>query len=282
MDWIERLNSSIDYIEDHLTEKIDFEEIAKVALCSSYHFQRMFSYMAEMTISEYVRRRRMSKAAVELFDGEKVINVALKYGYDSPTAFSRAFKIVHKIAPSKIKSSQNLIKSFTPIRFAITIKGAMEMNYKLVRKEEFRVVGISKNIFQDFEKNFSIIPAMWDEAAKDGTLNKICSLIGEEPNAVLGISFCNDASQWKYAIAVRSNEAVKKPLMEFIVPAATWAVFRGEGPSKSIQELAMRVHTEWLPSSGYEFGNAPEIEVYYSPDPEDSTYELWLPVVTNC
>lgn len=140
MEWIDRLNGAIDYIEEHLCEEIDFESVARVAMCSSYHFQRMFSYMSEMTISEYIRKRRMSKAAVELALGEKVMDVALKYGYDSPTAFNRAFKSVHNVSPSEIKRSQNSIKSFTPIRFAITIKGAMEMNFKLVKKEAFRVV----------------------------------------------------------------------------------------------------------------------------------------------
>lgn len=120
---------------------------------------------------------------------------------------------------------------------------------------------------------------MWGKASQDGTLNKLCSLISNEPKAVLGMTICEDPKQWKYAIAVASDAKAESPIMEYIVPEATWAIFYGEGTNKSIQDLAMRIHTEWLPSSGYEFGNAPEIEVYYCPDPNNAKYEVWLPVV---
>lgn len=278
MDWIKRLNNAIDYIEEHLTEEIDFESVARVALCSSYHFQRMFSYMAEMTISEYIRRRRMSRAAVDLISGDKVIDVALKYGYGSPTAFNRAFKTIYNVSPSEMKNSQKVIKSFTPIRFAITIKGAEEMEFKLVKKDAFKVVGITENIQHDMEKNFAIIPAMWDKACKDGTINTLYENMKGEPAALLGISICNEP-QWRYAIAVPNDDKIVDKLTEITIPEATWAIFYGEGTNKSIQKLMMRVHTEWLPSSGYEFGNAPEIEVYYSADPNNAKYEIWLPVI---
>ncbi len=101
MEWIEGLNKSMNYIEEHLTEEIDYEQAAKLACCSTYHFQRMFAYMANLPLSEYIRRRRMSLAAVDLQNGDnKIIDVALKYGYNSPTAFNRAFQNIHGIAPS--------------------------------------------------------------------------------------------------------------------------------------------------------------------------------------
>lgn len=278
MDWIERLNSSIDYIEEHLTEEIDYESVAKVALCSSYHFQRMFSYMAEMTISEYIRRRKMSRAAVDLLSGEKVIDIALKYGYDSPTAFNRAFKSLHKVSPSELKSVKN-VKSFTPIRFAITIKGAEEMDFKLVKKEAFRVVGVAKDITKNVEENMAIISAMWGSECSNGLIGKLCGLMNTPQKGILGVLECGEG-QWQHAIAVASEDKIDNTLTEIIIPSATWAIFSGHGTYQSILKLMMRVHTEWLPSSGYDFGNAPEIKVYYySDDPTDTQYEIWLPVV---
>jgi AraC family transcriptional regulator len=123
MDWINRLNSAMNYIEEHLSEEIDYEEVARIACCSAFHFQRMFSYMADVPLSEYIRRRRMSLAAADLMNGEeKVIDIALKYGYDSPTAFNRAFQSIHGVAPSLIRSGGVAVKAFPPMSFLITIK----------------------------------------------------------------------------------------------------------------------------------------------------------------
>lgn len=157
MEWINRLNKTIRYMEEHLTEEIDYEQLAQIACCSPYHFQRMFAYMAEVPLSEYIRRRRMSLAAVDLQDKEaKIIDVAMKYGYTSPTAFNRAFQSVHGIAPSLIRERGTEIKSFPPISFTITIKGVEEMNYRIEQKEAFRIVGVSQPLYSEIEKNFEI------------------------------------------------------------------------------------------------------------------------------
>ena len=138
MEWIERLNNAVTYIEDNIKGDIDIDEASKIACCSTYHFQRMFAYIADVPLSEYVRRRRMSLAAVDLQNGdEKVIDVALKYGYDSPTAFTRAFKNVHGISPSQAKNEGSVLKAFPPISFKITIKGASEMNYRIEKKAKW-------------------------------------------------------------------------------------------------------------------------------------------------
>ena len=123
MDWTERFNEVIDYIEEHLTEDIDYGALARIALCSTYHFQRMFAYIAGVPLSEYIRRRRMSLAAVDLQSGERVIDVGLKYGYSSPTAFNRAFQSVHGVAPSALRSEGAGVKSFPPLRFKLTVRG---------------------------------------------------------------------------------------------------------------------------------------------------------------
>ena len=279
MEWIERLNKAIDYMEEHLTDEIDMAKVGQIACCSSYHFQRMFSYMAGIPLSEYVRRRKMSLAAVDLQGRDmKIIDVAEKYGYQSPTAFNRAFQSVHGIAPSAVKNEGVSVKSFPRIQFKITVKGVEEMNYRIETKDSFRIVGVSVPLHKDIEKNFTVIPPKWQEITMNGTLQKLIGMMDAEPKGVLGISTCNDTEPWRYYIAVSSSRE-REEFEEYQVPAATWAIFPGEGTNQSIQELERRIVTEWLPTSGYEYGNAPDVEVYLNPDPQNAKYEVWIPVV---
>jgi len=208
----------------------------------------------------------MSLAAVDLQSGnEKVIDISLKYGYDSPTAFNRAFKGVHGIAPSQAKEEGTILKAFPPISFKITIKGDSEMNYRIEKKESFRIVGVSEPLEAEIEKNFEIVP-------------KIAAIMDRVPMGMLGVSSCNESDNWRYYIAVASSQPIENTLEEYIVPSSLWAIFSGEGSSQSIQELEKRIITEWLPTSGYEYANAPDIEVYLNADPENAQYEVWIPV----
>lgn len=278
MEWIERLNEAIGYIEEHLTDEIDYKQLGRIACCSSYHFQRMFAYMAGVPLSEYIRRRRMSLAAVDLQAKDmKIIDVAGKYGYSSPTAFNRAFQSVHGIAPSAVKSEGIPVKSFPPVTFKITVKGVEEMNYRIETKEAFRIVGVSVPLYKEIEKNFTIIPPKWQEITENGTLQKLIGMMDTPPMGVLGVSTCNDAEEWNYYIAVSTSQ-MQEGLEEYMVPAATWAIFSGQGTNQSIQELEQRIVTEWLPTSGYEYGSAPDVEVYLNPDPQNAQYEVWIPV----
>ena len=278
MKWVEKLNQSMNYIEEHLTDEIDYEQLGRIACCSAYHYQRRFTYMAGITMAEYIRRRKMSLAAVDLQGGEaRIIDIAEKYGYRSPTAFNRAFQSFHGIAPSSVKNEGTSVKSFSPIVFKITVKGATEMNYKIEKKEAFRIIGISAPLDQEIENNFAVVPQMWQEASTNGTLQKLASMMDTPPMGLLGVSACNNEEQWKYYIAVSST----KPTGEFeqyTIPAATWAIFSGSGTNQSIQKLEQRIITEWLPTSGYEYANAPDIEVYLNPDPQNAQYEVWIPV----
>lgn len=277
MEWIERLNNAIAYIEENLTETIDYEQLGRIACCSAYHFQRMFAYMAGVPLSEYIRRRRMSLAAVELQGGEKIIDVAGKFGYNSPTAFNRAFQAVHGVAPSAVKNKGVAVKSFPPISFILSIKGAEEMKYRIETKEAFRIVGVSVPLHKEIEKNFQTIPSKWDEVAQNGTLQKLTGMMDTPPMGVLGVCACDNKEPWRYFIAVSTSKD-SDGLEEYTVPAATWAVFSGSGTGQSIQELERRIGTEWLPTSGYEYGNAPDIEVYLNADPQNAQYEVWIPV----
>lgn len=279
MDWIDRLNEAVRYIEDNLTGEIEYEKLGQIACCSAYHFQRMFNYIAGVPLSEYIRRRKMSLAAVDIQGGEaKIIDVAAKYGYASPTAFNRAFQSVHGVSPSAVRGEGVAIKSFPPITIKVTVKGVEKMNYRIETRKAFRIVGKAFPLSREIERNFAEVPQMWQGAVEDGTIEKIVSLMNGEPRGVLGVSVCTDGEEWRYYIAVSSAAEIDDALEEYVVPGCTWAVFPGSGTGKSIQELEGRIVTEWLPTSGYEFTNGPDIEVYFEPNPENTAYEVWIPV----
>lgn len=279
MEWIERLNKAINYIEENLKGDIDYKHLAKIACCSTYHFQRMFSYLADVTLSDYIRRRKMSLAAVDLQDrNKKIIDISLDYGYSSPTAFNRAFQAFHGVAPSFARETGISFKSYPPISFKITIKGASVMDYRIEKKEAFRIVGVSMPLFTEMEKNFEIVPKMWDKCFKDGTIPKLLSMMNGDIKGLLGVSaFVKE--NLKYYIAVSSTEEIHEELEECNIPASTWAVFSGSGTGQSIQELEKRIMSEWFPTSGYECANIPELEVYLDSDPVNMKFEVWIPVI---
>ena len=277
MEWIERLNGAIGYIEEHLTDEIDYAQLGRIACCSTYHFQRMFSYMAGVPLAEYIRRRKMSRAAAELQGGRKIIDVACDYGYQSPTAFNRAFQSVHGIPPPAFPQEGLSVRSYPPRTFTITTTGVEEMQYRIETKDAFRVVGVSMPLSKEIAQNFQEVPRLWQECAVNGTIQKLAGMMDSAPMGVLGVSACNDTEEWRYFIAVATTQAADG-FEEYTVPAATWAIFPGSGAGVSIQKLEERIVTEWLPTSGYEYGNAPDVEVYLDPDPRNAQYEVWIPV----
>ena len=278
MEWIERLNVAITYIEEHLDNEIEYERLATIACCSSYHFQRMFGYMAGVTLSEYIRRRRMSRAAVDIQKGSKVLDVALKYGYCSPTAFNRAFQAVHGVAPSGARQSGIPLKSFPPISFKIAVKGVEEMNYRIEKVPSFRIVGVREAMSNDAEEGFQLVPLLWQKTAPQ--IPQLLAMMDGTPKGLLGVSTCNEVekAQNYYYIAVASNAPAPAQMYELTIPAETWAIFSGCGAPADIQALQQRIVSEWLPSSGYEWANAPDIEVYLNSDPVHMAFEVWLPV----
>lgn len=281
MEWIERLNNSITYLETHLTEEIDYGALAQLACCSAYHYQRMFTYLAGMPLSEYIRRRRMSLAAVDLRSGgEKIVDIALKYGYASPTAFNRAFQRVHGVSPSAVRRGEAAVKAYPPIHFKIIIQGVTEMEYRIEKHEAFRIVGLSEQMSADLEENFEVVPQLWGRLAAEGNMPRLIGLMDGEPKGLLGVSVCCDSEDWRYLIAVASGQPAPEGMDSYEIPAFTWAVFPGEGACPAaIQELEKRVVTEWLPTSGYEYDNGPDLEVYLTPDPQNAKFEVWIPVV---
>ncbi|MEA5049758.1 MAG: AraC family transcriptional regulator [Eubacteriales bacterium] len=282
MDWLNHLNDAIRYIEEQLDGEIDLDEVARRACCSSFHFQRMFSYMANVPLSEYVRRRRMTQAAFELQSGSvKVIDLALRYGYESPTAFNRAFQSVHGVSPSEARKSGVALKAYPPISFKITIRGEAEMNYRIETKQPFRIVGAKLEATWSFEKQegFEQVPKFWAEQTQKGTIPRLCQVMDEQTPGVFGVSVGDwqHTGKFEYYIAVASQQPVPEGMFEYVVPACTWAIFecRGAMPA-AIQSLQQRILTEWLPGSGYQYASAPDIELYSEGDQTSDDYVCWV------
>lgn len=281
MQWLEHLNHALDYIEDNLGGDISYEHAAKLACCSSYQFQRIFSYVASVPLAEYIRRRRLTMAALALQNGSKVVDVSLASGYDSPTAFTRAFKALHGITPSQAKVQGVTLIAYPRIAFKLSIKGEANMEYSITKKDAFRIVGVRVAIGSDFEKNMVKIPEFWSKTHESGTIPILCNIMEGSPGGVLGVSIVNEEKkEGYYYIGVASGAPAPANMYEYTIPAGTWAIFKGHGKMpQAIQETEKRIYSEWLPTSGYEWANAPDIEVYPDPPGEDVRYEVWIPIV---
>ncbi|MCL2574851.1 MAG: AraC family transcriptional regulator [Defluviitaleaceae bacterium] len=284
MEWLKRMNDALSYMEDNLDGEISIEKAAQKACCSQYHFQRMFSYIIGVPLSEYLRRRRITKAAFDLQNGDKVIDVALRYGYDSPTAFNRAFQAIHGISPSLAQKSDTVLKAFPPVSFQMTIKGVTEMDYRIVEKEGFRAVGVRIDLGVDtevdMEKNFKTITAFWEETINAGLTKQIVKMMNSEPYGLLAVSTTKEDNKGGfYYICSATDKPVPDGMLEVQVPKHTWAIFPGSGHPSSIGDLFKRIYSEWQPTSGYEWADMIEIEVYLDDDETNMRYEVWMPVV---
>jgi len=154
MDWLKNLSDAIDYIEDNLDGEISYDKCANIACCSTFYFQRMFSYISGISLYEYIRRRRMTQAGFELqITNEKIIDIAFKYGYSSPTSFTRAFKGVHNITPSSAKKKGAVLNAYPRIKFSINIMGDKPMAYYIEKKKEIHIVGIRTSLIEDMDFN---------------------------------------------------------------------------------------------------------------------------------
>lgn len=267
-----------------MTESLRIEDIAKVACVSPFHFQRMFGMLAGVTVADYIRKRRLTLAAQELAVSKiRVLDVALKYGYDSPESFAKAFRKAHGITPSAARESGVQLKAFPRLSFHLSLKGDQEMEYRIVQKEAFTVIGKSMEVTTREGENFRKIPLFWNEANADGTSDKL-ALIGGDKD-LLGICMSMDMEKelLSYWIAVEAGPGVDAEGYETaVIPAASWAVFTSVGPMPhAIQNVWKRIFQEWFPATGYEHAGGPEFELYPPGDPgaEDYACEVWIPVV---
>ncbi len=200
----------------------------------------------------------------------------MKYGYESPTAFTMAFKNFHGITPSAVKTEPVSFQAYPPISFSMAIHGGVPLQFKIEEKEAFRILGLSCPLSKELAENFERIPVVWDAALTDGTLSRLISMTDGKPEGLLGVSI-HHTEDWKYLIAVRSDQKSGE-YEAYQIPACKWAVFEGKGTNRTLQKLERRVITQWLPTSGYTYADIPDIEVYLHADPEDAVYEYWLPV----
>ena len=280
MDWLESMNRAVEYIEANITEKLDIEKVAKIALSSTFHFQRMYHMITGVTIDEYIRRRRLTLSIQDIISGEKIINVAYKYGYATPEAFTKAFRKMHGISPSAARELGVNLKAYPKLSFHISIKGDKDMNYKIVDKGSFKVIGKQRKITMVDGENFKQVPKFWDDCMKDGSYEWICSKAGKL--GVLGI--CKDFAkdEFNYMVGVEEiKDTIPKGYVSATIPEATWAIFESVGAlPDAIQDLTRRIFTEWLPSTGYQHDCAPEIEVYPEGDMYSTDYkcEIWIPI----
>ena len=283
MEWLEGMNAAIDYIEDNLDQEIDYTKAAKIACSSPFHFQRMFSFVTGMGLGEYIRQRRMTLAAFDLLNGnEKVIDIALKYGYQSPTAFTRAFSNVHGVVPSVVRVHGIPLKSFPRITFRVSVVGGKEMKYRIEEKPAMRFVGRKETVSNVGGINFIRIPKIWEEVDQNGTFDKIMSLSNQAPKGVVGIcaGFCD--TEFDYYVASATDQPVPETMDELTVPEGLWVIFTCIGPMPdAIQAVWKQIYSEWFPSSGYEHAGIAEIEWYSEGDGASADYlsEIWIPIV---
>lgn len=281
MNWLERINASIEYIESNLDGEIEYARIAHAAYCSKFHFSRMFSSLTGIPLSEYIRRRRLTQAAFDIQTGKgKTIDLALKYGYDSPDAFTRAFKKLHGISPSAVKENSVNLKAFPRISFQIIIKGDIEMEYR-IENIDFEVRFAVKRQPVKTSAAFKKVPELWRKAKRDGLEQKLIDMSWENPKCkleslvgIVGMEADITDEYFDYIMGVRYDVEIPDGMEELIIPPCVYAVFPTDDFSK-VSDIYKRLYSEWLPTSGYELANQPSIEHFLGPGKKlNSSYGL--------
>ena len=262
MEWMAIIGNSIQYIEDHITEDITVEDVAKCVGVSSFYFQKGFAMLCGFSVSEYIRNRRLALAGNDLLvTQEKIIDIAMKYGYDSPDSFTKAFTRFHGVTPISVRRGAVLLKSFAPLKLKISLEGGYLMDYKIVRKEEFTVIANAKTF--PYEGAKESIPQFWQEHFQSGKGAVVCGWYGINIDLEMG------QENFEYLIADPYNPQKEVPEGFEIrtIPAFEWAVFpcRGAMPT-ALQDVNTKIYTEWLPAlKEYEFAAGYCVEYYDDP-----------------
>ncbi|ALC85345.1 AraC family transcriptional regulator [Bacillus sp. FJAT-22090] len=288
MDLLKNMNDAMKYMEENLTNEIDFKIVASIAHCSEYHFKRMFSFLAGITLSEYIRRRRLSLAALELTNSNiKVIDVAIKYGYNSPDSFTRAFQNLHGVTPSEARKNGHQLKAYPLMTFQLSIRGGNEMNYQVEQKEAFNIIGIMKRVPIIFEGENPEITAMWKSLTME-EIDQLKKLSNIEPKGMIQASTnfsegrMEEKGELDQYIGVATTQECPEKFSKLEVPALTWAIFESTGPFPStLQETWGRIYSEWFPSSSYQVTEGPEILSIKTKDLTSPSVksEIWIPVL---
>lgn len=287
MDWITGISKAIDYIEEHITEPTNYAQAAKEACSSPFNFQRVFALLCGYTLGDYVRMRRLTLAGEALLSTDaKVIDVALKYGYDSPESFSRAFTRFHGVSPSAVRKGA-AIRSFSRICVKLILTGGSIMEYRIEKKQAAKIICRRREFTKPGDDYTNReIPEFWNECGRDGSIQKLCGYIKDSAQfkGLLGVCFSTEMtdSGFPYGIGAEYDGESDPQEFEIVeIPAYTYAVFtvRGRMPD-AFRETYRKICTEFFPQSGYEYGNGVEIEAYPSADVQnpDYTCEIWIAV----
>lgn len=292
MEWIAGIQRAIDYVEDHLNEEIDYEAVAREAYSSPFHFQRVFSILCGFTLGEYIRMRRLSLAAADLaHTDEKIIDIALKYGYDTPESFSRAFTRFHGITPTNAKHGEN-IKSFSRISVKLILAGGSIMNYRIEKRDAFKVICKRKRVFKPVSSTATEdISKFWDECTENGSIQRILSYFPNEPQmkGLLGICFSEDSKwdesmEFPYGIGVEyDGRPITDDDLDVVdIQPRTYAVFTVTGKMpEAFKTTYQRILSEFFPQNNrYEYCQGIEFEVYPSDDigNPNCTCEIWVAI----
>jgi AraC family transcriptional regulator len=292
MDWQDRINAAIDLMEARLEGELDWAEVAAAANCSSYHFFRVFEVVAGMGPADYVRRRRLSLAALELAAGKaKVIDLALRWGYETPEAFCKAFKRLFGLTPTEARSAEAPLSIFTRMRVSLVLKGAIDMQYRIQELPATKVTGLVGRFTAKDGANMREIPEFWRRSNEAGHSCALAEKSGKLGLLGICLPYEGDGETFEYMIGIEapsSRIGLPPGCKDAVLPAATYAVFESRGPMPgAIQETWKRAFSEWFPASGYEHAGTPDFEVYPRFPPDDPRgdpaspqcyTEVWIPL----
>ncbi|GHF46060.1 AraC family transcriptional regulator [Streptomyces mashuensis] len=287
---LDRLNQALDHIEHCIGQpeprEVDVAELARVAATSEYHFRRLFSALAGMPLSEYVRRRRLTLAGAEVLDGRRtLLEVAVRYGYGSGEAFARAFRAVHGVGPGEARRGGATLRSQPRMSFRLVVEGSSDMRYRIVEKDAFRVVGPSTRV-PLVHSGVNQAIAEFVRGIGRETLDRLAGLSDQEPQGIVSASVNLDPSRaegteldYHHGVVTGADAPEGADVLD--VPAGTWAVFTSTGPFPHALQLLWRdVFTQWFPSNPYATRPGPEIlrVCHVTPDGKEAEAELWIPV----
>lgn len=300
MDWIMGMQRAIDYVEEHLTEELNYEEIARQSYSTGYHFQRVFGLLCGYTLGEYIRNRRLTLAGGELAGSNaKVIDIALKYGYDNPDSFARAFIRFHGITPSQARKEGAKLNSFSKLSIKLSLEGGSRMEYQIEEKQKLVLTGYKRrftgvphiteeyaNQAEDFYLHTRVNQMLLRCMSADSSHTTDYNVISHVEEDGYDFYIAGQLTEWYHAHlaedTVLGEEAAR--FEDIVVPAGTYAVFETERckyPTQKHIELRRRIASEWLPSSDYILADRPEVVVthwHQKPEKENRYIELWVPV----
>lgn len=284
MEWNEKLQQIIDLTEQHLQRKeepVDIQEITRIAGCSYGFFQKVFSYMNGISYAEYVRSRKLTLAGYDLKSSDiKIVDLSYKYGYDSPTSFTKAFRLFHGVSPKEARSTDVELRVVPKMQIA----DSPSYSWRIERKPTLRLIGKSIKVSCQNNLHFTKIPEFWNDCQRNGIFSYLASMDTRSPGGLFGLFSDYDAASEviTYSIMVCSDYPVPDGMQELTLPANSWAVFdcRGAVPW-AIQNGWKYLNEEWLLKYPFRHAPCPEVEWYSAGNSYDKNYlsQIWIPII---